>query len=150
MIHFTGTSTFYFAFRFFHASLLLLSSEVPHTICNDSLIIYLPQTGEIWTKLNDPKYTKFGAFWRRAVYMLTISDILLEPFKKRFLQVKHLNIAITRFPFFILPNYGSPTSEIKLKVIVYMEDLAYLMWTFLLKYFHYISSYSLIYNRENK
>ena len=35
------------------------------------------KAGEIWTKLDDPNYTNFRAFWQKAVYMLTISDIIV-------------------------------------------------------------------------
>ena len=58
------------------------------------IIIYLPQAGELWTKLDDPNYIKFGAFWpkkkkkKKSFTVLTISDISLAPYWKRILQVK--------------------------------------------------------------
>ena len=48
---------------------------------------------EIWTKSDDPNYSKFWVFWqkkrkkkkRKSFTMLAIFDILLGPFSKRFL-----------------------------------------------------------------
>ena len=72
--------------------LVLLLVEVQNTICNSYL--YLPQAGEIWTKSDDPNYIEYGAFWqkkeKKTVYHVTIYDISLVPFWKRFLHVEQL------------------------------------------------------------
>ena len=67
----------------------------------------IPQAGQIWSKLDDPKYTKFWAFLQKAVSHVKQSDILLAPFWERFLQVKQFydaKVFNTRLPAFIIPK----------------------------------------------
>ena len=73
--------------------LLLITVEVKNTICNSLITICLPQAGEIWSKSDDPNYTKFWAFLQKAVSNVKHSDISLAPFWKRFLQVKQFHDA---------------------------------------------------------
>ena len=112
--------------------LLLITVEVKNTICN-SFITMFTQAGEIWSKSDDPNYTKFWAFLQKAVSNVKHSDILLAPFWKRFLQVKQFHDAKvfnTRLPSFLIPkNYGSLTHETRIKDAVNMEDLICLLAT---------------------
>ena len=70
--------------------------------------ICLPQAGEIWSKSDDPNYTKFWAFLQqKAVSHVNHSDIWLASFLKRFLQVKQFHDAKwfdTRLPSFVIPK----------------------------------------------
>ena len=50
--------------------LLLITVEVKNT--NFNSLLRLPQAGEIWSKSDDPNYTKFWAFLQKAVSMLNI------------------------------------------------------------------------------
>ena len=67
----------------------------------------MPQAGEIWSKSDDPNYTKFSAFLQKAVSHVKHSDISLPPFWERFLQVQQFHDAKvfnTRLPSFVIPK----------------------------------------------
>ena len=68
--------TLNFAFKLFRVSIAVdnLTVEVKHIICNSLITICLPQAGEIWSKSDDPNYTKFWAFffYKKPFHMLNI------------------------------------------------------------------------------
>ena len=98
--------TLNFAFKLFHVSIAMITAEVKNTICN-SLITMFPQAGKIWSKSDDPNYTKFWASLQKAVSRVKHFEISLAPFWKRFLQLKQFHDAKvfnTRLQSFVIPK----------------------------------------------
>ena len=83
--------------------------------------------GEIWTKSNCPKCTKFRVFWQKLGYLKAIFDKMLTSFWKIFLKLKQVfngKQLSFRISFFsVKKKYGSPTCKTRLNVPPNMADL---------------------------
>ena len=112
--------------------LLLITVEVKTTLCN-SLITMFTTSWRNSIKIGWSKLYIILSFLQKAVSHVKHSDISWAPFWKRFLQVKQFHdakVVNTRLPSFVIPkNYGSLTHETRIKDVVNMNDLIWLLTT---------------------